>query len=72
MSRLMDDLKGKTKRINTIEKSEMDWDEHKRKDKTVSDELNRHMKGGTYLEKQSFLKRAEIREYEIERDAKRK
>ena len=72
VSALLDDLKSKPKKISTIEKSEMDWEAHKQQDKTVSEELNRHMRGGTYLEKVSFLKRAELREYEIEREAKRK
>lgn len=32
----------------------------------------RHMRSGTYLEKVSFLKRAELREYELEREEKLK
>jgi hypothetical protein len=90
ISNLIDGLKGKSKKISTIEKSEIDWESHKQKDKTiqvncfpfiiyffsnfffVQDELDKHMKSGTYLEKVSFLKRSELREYEIERDAKKK
>ena len=67
---LLDEIKGKPKKINTIEKSELDWEAHKQKDRTVKDELQQHMRGGTYLEKVSFLKRAELREYAIERDSK--
>jgi hypothetical protein len=61
----------KPKKINTVEKSEIDWDMNKQ-DKAVKEELRVHLKSGTYLEKISFLKRAELREYELEREAKRK
>ncbi len=70
---LIESLKPKaTRKINTVQKSELDWEAHKEADKGVQDELQSHMKGQTYLEKVSFLKRAELREYEIERDGKRK
>lgn len=50
----------------------IDWDMQKQ-DKAVQEELRVHLKSGTtYLEKQSFLKRAELREYELEREGKRK
>merc|ERR1711991_410607 len=54
ISNLIDGLKGKTKKISTIDKSQIDWEAHKQKDKTVQDELDKHMKSGTYLEKVSF------------------
>ena len=69
---LIDELKGKTKKINTMQKSELDWNTLKLQDKEVGDELQAHMRGNTYLDKQSFLKRAEWNEYERERDGKRK
>ena len=69
---IIEQLKGgKIKKINTIEKSQLDWDAHKATDKTVNEELNKHMKGGTYLEKVAFLKRTERREYEKERENKK-
>lgn len=81
----------KPKRINTIEKSEIDWEAHKADNVEVGEEveaseailsvfvfltmsnfffLQKHMRSGTYLEKISFLKRAELHEYERERDAR--
>ncbi len=68
---LLDSLKSKPKKISTVEKSEIDWDMQKQ-DKAVQEELRLHLKSGTYLEKISFLKRAELREYELEREGKRK
>jgi hypothetical protein len=69
---LLESLKSKpVKKINTVEKSEIDWDMQKQ-DKNVQEELRLHLKSGTYLEKVSFLKRAELREYELEREGKRK
>ncbi len=70
---LLDSLRPKTvKKINTVQKSEIDWESHKQSDKSVQEELESHMKGQTYLDKVSFLKRAELREYEIEREGKKK
>ena len=48
----------------------MDWSAVKAADADVEEDLERHMKGKTYLEEQEFLKRAELREYEQERDAR--
>lgn len=70
VANLINQLKGKTRQINSVQKSELDWEAHKAQDKLVGDELQQHMRGGTYLEKQSFLKRAELREYELERQGK--
>ena len=37
----------------------------------MEEELNQYAKGGDrYTERQEFLKRSELREYEIERDAR--
>ncbi len=32
--------------------------------------MEKHKRGKTYLEEQDFLKRAELRDYELERDAR--
>ena len=60
----------KTKKLNVLDKSKMDWKEVKDGDAEMEEDLERHKKGKTYLEEQEFLKRAEVREYEIERDAR--
>ena len=60
----------KQKKLNVLDKSKMDWKEVKASDASMEEDLEKHKKGKTYLEEQDFLKRAELREYEIERDAR--
>lgn len=60
----------KTRKLNVLDKSKMDWKEVKDADAEMEEDLERHKRGKTYLEEQDFLKRAELREYEIERDAR--
>lgn len=60
----------KAKKLNVLDKSKMDWKEVKEGDAAMEEDLEKHKKGKTYLEQQDFLKRAELREYEIERDAR--
>lgn len=57
------------KRINVVDKSALDWQDAKRKSQALEAELAAHGRSGTqYLERQEFLSRAELREYEQERD----
>ena len=60
----------KQKKLNVLDKTKMDWSEVKKSDASMEEDLEKHKKGKTYLEEQDFLKRAELREYEIERDAR--
>lgn len=60
----------KARKLNVLDKSKMDWKEVKEGDADMEEDLEKHKKGKTYLEQQDFLKRAELREYEIERDAR--
>mmetsp|Transcript_6445 Transcript_6445/g.24299 ORF Transcript_6445/g.24299 Transcript_6445/m.24299 type:complete len:255 (-) Transcript_6445:133-897(-) len=60
----------KQKKLNVLDKSKMDWSEAKASDAGMEEDLEKHKKGKTYLEEVDFLKRAELREYEIERDAR--
>ena len=60
----------KRRKLNVLDKSAMDWKEVKASDASMEEDLEKHKKGKTYLEEQDFLKRAELREYEIERDAR--
>eukprot|EP00891_Asterochloris_glomerata_P004077 jgi/Astpho2/4077/gw1.00063.315.1_t len=47
----------------------MDWGDFKSTDTQIEEELEDYKKSGDkYLEKVDFLKRAELREYEKERD----
>jgi len=62
-------LLDKKRKLNIIDKSKLDWKKYKRDNKQVDEELQTYAKGGkTYTERQDFLKRTEMREYEIERD----
>lgn len=56
--------------INVLDKTKMDWGEYKA-DQTVDvqADLEQHKKSGaTHLEQADFLARADVRQYEIERD----
>ena len=56
--------------MNVLDKSRADWGELK-KDSAVEAELEVYKKSGDkYLDRVDFLKRAELREYEKERDAR--
>lgn len=56
-------------KVNVLDKTKMDWQEYKATDAAVEEELEAHKRSGAqYLDRQEFLKRTELREYEIERD----
>ncbi|KAL6267876.1 hypothetical protein P5V15_000947 [Pogonomyrmex californicus] len=58
---------GKKAKISTLEKSKLDWDNFK-KEENIEEELNTHNKGKDgYLERQDFLQRADLRQFEIEK-----
>ncbi|KAF5306428.1 hypothetical protein FQR65_LT07340 [Abscondita terminalis] len=58
---------GKKTKINTLEKSKLDWDKFKKEEK-IEDELSAYGKSKDgYLERQDFLQRADLRRFEIEK-----
>ncbi|XP_033212758.1 craniofacial development protein 1 [Belonocnema kinseyi] len=58
---------GKKSKISTLEKSKLDWDNFKKEEK-IEEEISTHNKGKDgYLEKQDFLQRADLRQFEIEK-----
>lgn len=58
-----------TKKVNVLDKSRDDWGTFKSGNTHIAEELEAYKKsGGKYLDKVDFLKRAELREYEAERD----
>ncbi|XP_026669085.1 craniofacial development protein 1 isoform X1 [Ceratina calcarata] len=58
---------GKRAKISTLEKSKLDWDNYK-KQENLEEEISTHNKGkGGYLERQDFLQRADLRQFEIEK-----
>lgn len=63
---------GKKNKIGTLEKSKLDWDKYKQQ-AGLEEEIKTHNKGkGGYLEKQDFLQRTDVRQFEIERDLRMK
>lgn len=59
------------RRLNIVDKTRLDWKEYKRGNEEVQEELDRYAKGNQrHTERVDFLKRAEIREYERDRDAR--
>ncbi|XP_055529257.1 craniofacial development protein 1 [Wyeomyia smithii] len=58
---------GKKNKLSTLEKSKLDWNSFKRTE-GIEEELQTHNKGKDgYLEKQDFLERADLRQFEIEK-----
>ncbi|GFR44435.1 hypothetical protein Agub_g5674 [Astrephomene gubernaculifera] len=61
----------KKKKVSVLDKTKADWSEYKAANTEVDEELEMYKKSGEqYLDKQNFLKRAELREYEKERDTR--
>lgn len=59
---------GKKAKISTLEKSKLDWDNFK-KQENIEEELTTHNRGRDgYLERQDFLQRADLRQFEIEKE----
>ncbi|KAH8320307.1 hypothetical protein KR074_003076 [Drosophila pseudoananassae] len=58
---------GKKKKISVLEKSQMDWNTFK-SNEGIDEELRTHNKGKEgYLERQDFLQRTDLRQFEIEK-----
>ncbi|XP_054740411.1 craniofacial development protein 1 [Anastrepha obliqua] len=59
---------GKTKKISVLEKSQLDWKNFKQ-DEGIEEELKTFNKGKDgYLERQDFLQRTDLRQFEIEKN----
>ncbi|CAL8133071.1 unnamed protein product [Orchesella dallaii] len=64
---LLKAFQSKTKKIGTLEKSKLDWEEYKRKT-GLEDELHNHNRSrDTFIDKQEFLQRTDYRQFEIEK-----
>ncbi|XP_074286342.1 uncharacterized protein LOC141611655 [Silene latifolia] len=67
---ILEQIKKKPK-LNLLDKTKKDWGEFKEENKGLEDELDAYKKSSNqYLDKVSFLSRADYREYERERDAR--
>ena len=68
LDRFLAELETK-KKVNILDKSKMDWDKMKSSDTRMEEELEAHKRSSNkYLDKVDFLKKAELREYETQRD----
>ncbi|XP_064467124.1 craniofacial development protein 1-like [Ornithodoros turicata] len=65
-------LMNKKQKISTLEKSKLDWNTYKQAE-GIEGELSTHNRGKDgYLEKQAFLQRADLRQFEIEKNMRAK
>ncbi|KAL6627823.1 hypothetical protein ACP70R_031549 [Stipagrostis hirtigluma subsp. patula] len=61
----------KKQKLSVLDKTKKDWGEYKGENKGVEEELESYKKSSNqYLDKVSFLQRADYREFERERDAR--
>ncbi|KAK6930324.1 BCNT-C domain [Dillenia turbinata] len=61
----------KKQKLSVLDKTKKDWGEFKEENKGMEEELDAYKKSSNqYLEKVSFLQRADYREFERERDAR--
>lgn len=67
---ILEQIKKKPK-LSVLDKTKKDWGEFKDENKGMEEELDAYKKSGNqYLEKVSFLQRADYREFERERDVR--
>ncbi|KAK7074991.1 Craniofacial development protein 1 [Halocaridina rubra] len=67
LSNIMGLLENKKPKLSTLEKTKLDWSNFK-SEEGIDEELESHKKSKHgYLDKQAFLERADVRQFEIER-----
>ncbi|KAL5467016.1 hypothetical protein EMCRGX_G031183 [Ephydatia muelleri] len=64
------EMLNKKPKMSTLEKSKLDWMKY-RQQEGLEEQLEQNKKDG-YLERQDFLKRSEMKQYELERELKMK
>lgn len=63
---------GKKQKMSTLQKTALDWQQYKQ-DEGLEDELQAAIRSkGSYTERQSFLARADLRQFEIEKSIREK
>ena len=71
MDAVLASLAGGPKKVTAVDKTRSDWTSFKRTAATVHDELDAYKKsGGAHVARLAFLKKAELAQYEQERDAR--
>ncbi|XP_006644131.1 craniofacial development protein 1 [Oryza brachyantha] len=70
LDNILEQIKKKQK-LSVLDKTKKDWGEFKEENKGMEEELDQYKKSSNkYLDKVSFLQRADYREFERERDAR--
>lgn len=70
LDNILEQIKKKQK-LSVLDKTKKDWGEYKGDNRGVEEELDAYKKSSNqYLDKVSFLQRADYREFERERDAR--
>jgi hypothetical protein len=70
LDHILEQIKKKQK-LSVLDKTKKDWGEFKEENKGMEEELDQYKKSSNkYLDKVSFLQRADYREFERERDAR--
>lgn len=65
-------LLNKKQKLSVLDKSKLDWEKYK-KEQGIEEEIQTHNRGKDgYLEKQAFLQRADLRQFEIEKNLRAK
>ena len=71
MDAVLASLAGGPKKVTAVDKTRSDWTSFKRTAATVDDELDAYKKSGdAHVARLAFLKKAELAQYEQERDAR--
>lgn len=70
LDNILEQIKKRPK-LSVLDKTKKDWGEFKEDNKGLEDELDTYKKSSNqYLDKVSFLQRADVREFERERDTR--
>lgn len=63
---------GKKQKLSTLKKTELDWDLFKREE-GIAEDLRNHTKNkNSYVERQAFLQRTDLKQFEIEKSIRDK
>jgi len=68
LSSILGKISGKGTKLSTLDKSKLDWNQFKSQE-GIEEELSTHNRGKEgYLERQAFLQRTDLRQFEIEKN----
>jgi len=72
LSNVLNALKARNKKLGTLDKTKLDWEAYKR-DQNIEEEMEIHRRSRHgYIDKQEFLHRSDLRQFELEKAARTK